>query len=95
MGNDYWNRYRCFRYISDFCRASLHAVDRNNYEESGVHSHPNDFPEIHRLQFENWCKEQAKHTPLPLYAIFLQAVERLLLKFYNLIIRSKIYLFPN
>lgn len=66
-------RFRCLRYVSHNCHAALVYHD-NVYTRTGTHSHSADHAEICRLEFVNWCKEQARTTNNRLFSIYEQAL---------------------
>ena len=69
------NAYQCKRNRSHNCTARL-RFDGETYVQIGNHSnHPNDEQEILNREFKNYCKTEARNTPIKYQIIYARACE--------------------
>ncbi|KAI9557179.1 hypothetical protein GHT06_016987 [Daphnia sinensis] len=69
-------RYRCSRYLTRRCTASLICNEQGIFSPSGFHNHENDEVLIIKFEFMDWCRKQAANTNIPLHTIYMSALRR-------------------
>ncbi|KAK4017070.1 hypothetical protein OUZ56_028747 [Daphnia magna] len=69
-------RYRCSRYLTRRCTASLTCNEQGVFSTNGFHNHEDDQLEIIKFEFMDWCRQQAANTNVPLHTIYMSALRR-------------------